>query len=88
LFSAVVERGEPGKYWRLAQGCFWYLLRDRLDSFAGRFATWGTSVFLIFSGRFVFLGISVGLFVIVFVYVMQVLLLGKLICVLGATGVL
>jgi hypothetical protein len=34
----------------------------------------------------VFLDFSVGLFVILFVYVMQVLLIGKLICVLGATG--
>jgi hypothetical protein len=43
-------------------------------------------VFLIFSGRFVFLGFSVGLFVIVFVYFTQVLLIGKLIWDLGATG--
>jgi hypothetical protein len=43
-------------------------------------------VFLMFSGRFVFLGFSVGLFVIILVYVTQVLLIGKLICVLGATG--
>jgi hypothetical protein len=33
----------------------------------------------------VFLGFSVGLFVIVLVYVTQVLLIGKLICVPGAT---
>jgi vacuolar-type H+-ATPase subunit I/STV1 len=71
LFSALVDRGEPGKYWGLPRGCFWYLLWDRLDSFAG---------------RFVFLGFSVGLFVIVFVYVTQVPLIGNLICVPVATG--
>jgi hypothetical protein len=34
----------------------------------------------------VFLAFSVGPFVIVFVYVMQVLLIGRLICILGVTG--